>query len=107
MKIQPLLIGAGIVWALQAIYFFHARTWLGFPDGALTELARVRRQLYPVLGATCAAASIGSWALATRAARSGAPRAGKAALLALPLLSALLWAIDRYLAAAFDDGGGG
>jgi hypothetical protein len=107
VKTWQLLIAAGIVWALQAAYFVHARSWLGFPDGSLTELARVRRPLYLLLGASCAAAAIVSWALAYKASRAGTSRAAKAVLLALPITSALIWILDRGLAASLDDGRGG
>lgn len=110
-----LLLGAGVLWALQGGYLLHARAWLGFPDGSLTELARVRRLLYPVLGAICAAAALTCWALAYRAYRAclaGASRPARAAVWALPLGGAVLfalarWALERWLAASLDDGGGG
>lgn len=110
-----LLLGAGVIWALQGGYLLLARAWLGFPDGSLTELARVRRLLYPVLGAICAAAALTSWALAYRAYRAhlaGASRPARIAVWALPLAGAAAfalarWALECWLAASLDDGGGG
>lgn len=110
MKTWQLLIAAGIVWALQSIYFAHSLAWVGFPDGSLTELARVRKRIYPILIALCAAASVASIVLgflARRTSRTGASRADKALLWALPVGSALIGSVDRYLAASFDDGRGG
>jgi hypothetical protein len=107
MRIWQLLAGAGIVWALQAGCLLYVRSWLGFPDGSQTELARVRRQIYPVLSALFAAAALLSWVLAFRSYRAGTSRAGKAALWALPLAGTLFWIFDRWLAASLDDGGGG
>ena len=113
-RVKPwqLLLGAGLLWALQGGGLLHARAWLGFPDGSLTELARVRRLLYPVLGALCAAAALTCFALAHRAYRTEASRPSRAVLWALPLLGALgfalaRWTLDRWLAASLDDGGGG
>ncbi|MFO0576556.1 MAG: hypothetical protein U1A78_21330 [Polyangia bacterium] len=115
MKLCKLLLAAGFLWALQGGSLLHERAWLGFPDGSLTELARVRRLLYPVLGALCAAAALTSWAMAYRAHRAdraGATPPARAVTWALPLFGALVfalarWALDHALAASLDDGGGG
>lgn len=110
VKTWQLLLAAGVVWALQALYFAHALAWAGFPDGFLTELARARKQIYPVLIALCAAASIASVVLgflARRAARTKSSRAERALLWTLPIASALMWSLDRYLIASLDDGHGG
>lgn len=110
VKTWQLLIAAGTVWALQALYFAHALAWVGFPDGFLTELARARKKIYPVLIALCAAASVASLVLGfltRRAARVESSRAERALLWSLPIASALMWTLHRYLAASLDDGHGG
>lgn len=108
MKTWPLLIGAGVLWALQSIYFAYSLAWIGFPDGSLTELARARKKIYPVLIALCAAASVASLALGLLARKTSRPGIASAALLwTLPIASTLIWALDRYLAASLDDGHGG
>lgn len=110
VKTWKLLIAAGVVWALQSICFAHSLAWAGFPDGFLTELARARKRIYPILIALCAAASVVSISLgflARRTSRTGASRAERALLWTLPIASALMWGLDRYLAASLDDGRGG
>lgn len=116
MKTWKLLIAAGVVWALQSLYFASSLALAGFPDGSLTELARARKKIYPVLLALCAAASVASITLgflASRSSRTGAPGASrsslaeKALLWTLPIASALFWSLELYLAASLDDGRGG
>jgi len=91
----------------QTVFFYYEFSSIGFPDGHLTELDRIRKIAYPLFSSWFFLFGLISGFVGMRPAKSASGRTIVVFVLVLFAINASVYSIDRFCASKFENGTGG
>ncbi len=94
----------GVLALSLAIYFYCESQWLGFPDGHLTQVDRVRKRIAPIYQVVNAAFSFVFFYLGRRSEQGGSR--SRIAVLLFSAFVTLILIVNLILAQCLEDGTG-